>query len=134
MKNITMKQILITVALIAAIQTGSGIGHAEESFYKEPLLFNFTHPVETLPKQSIERFGPVGLSITLKLPAFQMVVGKIEQGSPAEACGKLKEGQKIESINGQVLKDIDPRIQLARIITDAEASDGKVVFKIEGVV
>ncbi len=71
------------------------------------------------------------MSIELRLPPFQMYVGKLEEGSPAEKCGKLKTGQKIESINGEVLKDIDPRIQLAKIITRAEATDGKIVFSIK---
>ena len=100
------------------------------SFYKNPPLFNFWHPQENTPKQFIDRFGPVGMSVELRLPAFQMFVGKIEVDSPAAKVGKLKSGQKIDSINGQVLKDIDPRIQLAKIITAAEATDGKIKFMI----
>ena len=106
---------------------------AEGSFYKQPNLFNFWHPNEKVASQFIERFGPVGMSIELRLPPFQMVVGKLEEGGPAEATGKLETGQKIESINGQVLKDIDPRIQLAQIIAAAEASDGKITFVVQPV-
>ena len=103
----------------------------EKSFFKQPVLFNFSGPNEKTARQSIDRFGPVGMSIELRLPPFQMSVKKIEDGSPAAATGKLRAGQRIESINGQVLKDIDPRIQLARIITDAEATDGKIRFMIK---
>jgi len=123
---------LATAATVAVCLAGPGQSHAKETFYKEPPLFNFTHADEALPKQSIDRFGPVGMSIELRLPPFQMYVGKIEEESPAAATGEFVTGQKIESINGQVLKDIDPRIQLARIITDAEAGDGKIAFMIEG--
>ena len=125
--------IMVAAVALVAITTTTTSTAAEKkaSFYKEPVLFNFTNAQEKSHKQFIDRFGPVGMSIELRLPPFQMYVGKVEEGSPAEATGKLKTGQKIESINGQVLKDIDPRIQLAKIITDAEASDGKITFIIK---
>ncbi len=75
---------------------------------------------------AIDRFGPVGMAIELHQPAFVMKVGKLEEGSPAAATGKLKQGQIIESINGGKLKGIDPRIQLGQIIEAAEATDGAV--------
>ncbi len=64
------------------------------------------------------------------MPSF--VSSNIEKGSPAAATGKLKVGQIIEAINGQKLADIDPRIQLARILGKAEASDGAIQFAIKG--
>ena len=123
------RRFICCTMLLALMTVCSGADSG--SFFKSPILFNFTGPNEKLAKQSIERFGPVGMSIDLRLPAFQMYVGNIEEGSPAEAVGRLKSGQKIESINGQVLKDIDPRIQLARVITDAEATDGLIKFMIK---
>jgi len=74
---------------------------------------------------------PVGIGIELHQPAFVMKVKNIEKGSPAEATGKLKAGQIIETINGQKLADIDPRIQLGNIITAAEAADGVVKFMVK---
>jgi hypothetical protein len=62
-----------------------------------------------------------------------MQINNVEKGSPAEATGKLKKGQIIESINGQTLKDIDPRVQLANILTEAEATDGLMKFQIKDV-
>ncbi|MBT8038393.1 MAG: PDZ domain-containing protein [Verrucomicrobiae bacterium] len=123
-----------SIIIAAAVAVGSpGIKAAENtsSFYKEPVLFNFTNANEKTAIQSIDRFGPVGISIELRLPPFQMYVKKVEDGSPAEATGQLMPGQKIESINGQFLKDIDPRIQLAKMITDAEASDGLIKLMIK---
>jgi HEAT repeat protein len=100
------------------------------SFFDETLTMNrslFTQrPSDTVSLQTIDRFGPVGIGIELHQPAFVMKVKNVEKGSPAEAAGKLKAGQIIETINGQKLKDIDPRIQLGRIITAAEAKDGVV--------
>jgi len=113
---------------------GSGVTAAQESkssdFYKEPSLFS-TRPQETKSSEIIARFGPVGMAIELVPPAFVMKVGKIEDGSPAAATGKFVTGQIIETINGQALKDIDPRIQLGNLITEAEAKDGVVKFMLK---
>jgi len=102
-----------------------------KSFYRAPGIFS-TRPSETKSLQTIARFGPVGMGIELHQPAFVMKIKNIEEGSPAAATGKLKKGQTIETINGQKLADIDPRMQLARILCKAEASDGVLKFAIKG--
>ena len=101
-----------------------------KSFYKAPALFS-TRPDETKSLQTIKRFGPVGMGIDLIQPAFRMKIHNIEEGSPAAETGKLKKGQIIETINGRKLADIDPRIQLGRIITKAEATDGVLKFMVK---
>ncbi|MBT3198584.1 MAG: hypothetical protein HN350_01590 [Phycisphaerales bacterium] len=120
------------VSVLAVFICAGVAGAAGEvkSFYKGPAVFS-TRPSETKSQQTIARFGPVGMAIELHQPAFVMKVGKIEEGSPAATAGKLKAGQIIETINGRKLADIDPRIQLGRIITAAEASDGKVKFMVK---
>lgn len=105
-------------------------GKYSSTFYKDWPLFS-TLADEKKAVQSIDRFGPVGIGIDLIQPAFVMKVKNVEKGSPAEATGKLKAGQIIETINGQKLKDIDPRIQLGGIITEAEATDGKVTLMVK---
>ncbi len=100
-----------------------------QSFYRESPLFS-TAPDPQKTVNIIERFGPVGMAVELRQPAFTMVAGTIEPGSPAEAAG-LKKGQVIASINGQSLKDIDPRIQLGNILAEAEAGDGILKFSIK---
>jgi hypothetical protein len=122
------------VGLILSMLFFCAVGTAAEQantagFYKEPPLFSA--PSETASLQTIGRFGPVGMGIDLVQPAFAMKVHNIEEGSPAAATGKLNAGQIIETINGQKLADIDPRIQLAKIITDAEAADGVVKFMVK---
>ncbi len=102
-----------------------------KGFYKAPGLFS-TRPSETKSLQSVDRFGPVGMGIELHQPAFVMKIKNIEKGSPAAETGKLKKGQTIETINGQKLADIDPRMQLARILGKAEAADGVLKFAIKG--
>jgi hypothetical protein len=103
---------------------------AENSFYKDPALFS-TRPSETKSLQTIDRFGPAGMGIELHQPAFVMKIKNVEAGSPAEATGKLKKGHIIETINGQKLADIDPRIQLGQILAVAEATDGVIKFMVK---
>ncbi len=100
----------------------------KEVFYTHPAIFSTRPSSTTTLAQSMDRFGPVGIGIELHPPAFVMKVKNVEAGSPAAATGKLTAGEIIETINGQKLHDIDPRIQLGNMITTAEATDGKVVF------
>lgn len=118
--------------LIVALITGVGSSEPafESAYYKGWPLFS-TYARETERTQPIEHFGPVGIGIELLLPPFQMRLSRIDKGSPAEASGKLKVGQMIDSINGQTLKEIDPRIILGGIITQAEATDGIVKFMVK---
>lgn len=81
----------------------------------------------------VRNLGPVGIGINLIRPGMTMEISNVEKGSPAEATGKLQKGQIIENINGKVLKEVDPRILLGDIITEAEARDGKIVLAIRGV-
>ncbi|MEZ7969042.1 MAG: DUF6288 domain-containing protein [Rubritalea sp.] len=97
------------------------------SYYKVYPLFN-PHPVDNR-NYTVSRFGPVGIGIDLIKPAFTMKIRNVEKGSPAD--GKLEKGQIIESINGQVLKDIDPRMWLGKMIAMAEAADGQMKFKLK---
>lgn len=81
----------------------------------------------------VKNLGPVGIGINLIRPGMTMQINNVEKGSPAEATGKLSKGQIIESINGKVLKDSDPRVILGDIVTEAEEKDGKVVLKIKDI-
>ena len=126
MKSIARISSIIT--LLAGVGTASPA--FESTYYKDWPLFS-TYAKETERTQPIEHFGPVGIGIELLLPPFQMKLSRIDKGSPAEASGKLVVGQMIESINGQTLKDIDPRIILGGIITKAEATDGLVKFMVK---
>lgn len=98
-------------------------------YYKvKPVFIPYPEPGKNW---NIRQYGPVGIGINLINPAFTIEIASVEKGSPAEATGKLKKGQIIESINGQTLKDIDPRVQLADILTEAEATDGLMKLKIK---
>ena len=128
-----MRQIIRIIAIhIAALCLAPWCTAGAQSFYKEPHGLFSTRPGETKSLQTIKRFGPVGMGIDLLQPAFVMRISSIEEHSPAAETGKLAKGQIIESINGQALKEIDPRIQLGRILAAAEASDGILKFAIKG--
>lgn len=134
MNMLTVVKLVVTSALVCGPYTVFAAEPApakfESTFYKAWPLFS-TYPRETVAKQPIEHFGPVGIGIDLLLPPFQMQLSRIDKGSPADATGKLEVGQWIESINGQTLADIDPRIQLGAIITKAEATDGVITFMVK---
>lgn len=133
-----------TLTVVAALALGSGAAVAQKKgaasggsgYYKDGGMRMFNpYPTDTgrsgNRSWSVRNFGPVGIGINLKRPGMTMEISNVEKGSPAEATGKLKKGQIIESINGIVLEKIDPRIILGNIITQAEAEDGKINLKIK---
>lgn len=122
-----MKRLLLSALTICV---AANIAQANDDFYAEPPLFHF-YPDHKASTNTIGRLGPIGLGLELQKPAFTMHIRTVEAGSPAAATGKLKPGQIIESINGEVLKDIDPRVQLGNLITKIEAADGEVRLMIK---
>jgi hypothetical protein len=114
-----------------ALGSVTALAETADSFYKGPALFSL-RPMGTKTVEVIERFGPVGMKLHLVQPMFTLEIAEIEPGSPADQTGKFKQGQIIESINGEKLADIDPRIQLGNMITAAEAGDGILKFAIKG--
>ena len=124
-----MKTILVIVTVFFFV-CESGIVDAQSYYKNDQGLFS-TRPNETQSLNNIKRLGPVGMGIDLIQPAFTMRISHIEENSPAATTGKLKTGQIIETINGQRLAEIDPRIQLGQIVAEAEASDGILRFKIK---
>jgi len=122
----------VVLLFLTALWGSSSVSVAQNAFYKNPHGLFSTRPDAKKSLQNIKRFGPVGMGIDLLQPAFTMRISHIEEGSPAAATGKLKAGQIIESINGQKLANIDPRIQLGNILAEAEAKDGALKFVIRG--
>jgi len=120
----------VCVQVLAIVAADVGQSVAAEGYYKEPPQFHYT-PDPTAPRNEIGRLGPLGLGLELLQPAFTMKISTVEEGSPAALTGKLKNGQFIASINGEVLKDIDPRVQLGNLITKIEATDGIVRLMIK---
>lgn len=126
--NLRQLSLPLMTATMAALAVGKLV--AADPYYKEEPQFHMW-PDPTDARYNIERFGPVGIGMELIQPAFTMRVTTIEPGSPAEACGQFKKGQIIESINGEALKDEDPRVQLGNLITKAEAKDGIMKMRVK---
>ncbi|MFU8848570.1 MAG: DUF6288 domain-containing protein [Opitutales bacterium] len=122
---------LLFYSTLLALSSVSAQATSADAFYKGPALFSM-RPTGAKTVEVIERFGPVGMRLHLIKPIFTLEIAEIEPGSPADKTGKFKQGQIIESINGEQLADIDPRIQLGNMITAAEASDGVLKFAIQG--
>ena len=126
------------ITLVLASNAWSQKGNAppaSESAYYTPATTPIFNPYPNVTDKKpwlVKNLGPVGIGINLIRPGMTMQINNVEKGSPAEATGKLQKGQIIESINGKVLKEIDPRIILGDIVTEAEAKDGNVVLKIQG--
>jgi len=119
----------IVVSLLSVLALGVVCGARAADYYKvQPIYIPYPVPGKNW---TMKNYGPVGIGIDLVNPAFTMRINNVEKGSPAEATGKLKKGQIIESINGQTLKDIDPRVQLANILAKAEATDGLMKLRIK---
>ena len=100
-------------------------------YYTQKPQFH-SYPDPGAARQTLKSIGPIGIGIELRKPNFTIHLTSIQDGSPASKAKGLEVGQIIESINGKVLKDIDPRIILGNIITDAEAKDGIIILKVKG--
>ena len=131
--NVTLAMTVMAAVLsgpAALAKKSSGKSKGPDPYYTRPSLF-FPRPDSRGSTWKVPHFGPVGIGIDLVKPNFTMRISAIEPGSPADKTGRLKKGQIIESVNGQVLKDRDPRIILGDWITEAEATDGKMLLKIK---
>ena len=100
-----------------------GLENSEGAFYPQP---------EQDKVWNLNNLGPVGIGIDISPPQFSMIISNVENGSPADKSGKFKKGMTINSINGinLISKKMDPRIMLGNIITEAEATDGKIILEL----
>ena len=134
MKRTHMLKVLCSAAICGVVGhafAAEGLtGKFEDPYYKDYPLFH-SYPSAADARYLIDHIGPIGIGIELRQPAFTMHLMTIEPGSPAAATGKLKPGQIIESINGKVLKEVDPRAILGNLITEAEATDGVIKLMVK---
>jgi hypothetical protein len=125
--------LMVIVMLTLPLMAGKKNSVAPDPYYKEAAIFKPTPNSRSKVGLEVRHFGPVGLGLEVGGPDFTMIrIVKVYEGSPAAATGKLEAGQFIESINGKVLIDRDPRIVLGDLISETEAKDGKMKLKIKG--
>lgn len=134
MKRKNMLKSLCSIMICGAVShvfAAEGLtGKFEDPYYKDYPRFH-SYPSVADARYLIDHIGPIGIGLELRQPAFKMHLVSVEPGSPAAATGKLKPGQIIESINGKTLKEIDPRVILGNLITEAEAKDGVITLMVK---
>jgi len=74
--------------------------------------------------------GVTGLRVAVST-SKGVVVDRTEPGTPAD--GKFKKGDVILGINGVPLKDLNVFVVLGKMLTRAEATDGRMVFDVQPV-
>ena len=117
------------LGVAAAALAVTSLATADDYYKGEPQFHMWPDPGAA--RYSIKRFGPVGIGLELRQPNFTMHIVNVEEGSPAAETGELKKGQIIESVNGHVMKDEDPRVLLGNWITEAEAKGGIVKLMVK---
>ncbi|MEZ7957641.1 MAG: DUF6288 domain-containing protein [Rubritalea sp.] len=129
--KITKRCLAAAMTLLATFSIASAQDYKSvDGYYKEVPQFH-SWPDPGTARYIIKRFGPIGIGLELRKPNFTMHIVNIEEGSPAAINGNLKKGQIIESVNGEKLAGIDPRVQLGNMITKAEANGGIVKMMVK---
>jgi hypothetical protein len=128
----TFTTLTVMLAMLAQPRISGAAPKGPDPYYTQRPLF-LPAPDSRSARWKVPHFGPVGIGIDLVKPNFTMLITRVDKDSPADKTGKLRTGQIIESVNGEVLKDRDPREILGDWITQAEATDGKLVLKIKDV-
>ncbi len=97
-----------------------------DDYYKEPQVYGSRPRPDK--EMSLDCIGATGIRGRFYPGVILKVEGVIE-GSPAD--GKFEVGQIITGVNGTELKGINPFVALGGALTEAEASDGKMVFDVK---
>ena len=82
----TMSQWLGVCGLVAVVWAAAVSAKTNGYYKKEPQFHMWPDPDGA--RYKIKRFGPVGIGLELRQPAFTMHIVNIEEGSPAAAAGK----------------------------------------------
>ena len=121
---------LVTVIWLASWSAqGNDFNKVEGDYYKEVPQFH-TWPDPKAARYKIKRFGPTGIGLELRQPlsrAYCQYRGRLAR----RGLWQIEKGANHESINGQVLKDYDPRVILGNLITEAEARAVSTMIKEE---
>ncbi|MCH7225477.1 DUF6288 domain-containing protein [Haloferula sp. A504] len=114
---------------LVTLLTGLACVHAApesaESFYTgEKIYQSRPHPDRDTPFNGI---GATGIMARVH-PGVVVKVERTLPGSPAE--GKLHKGEILTGINGVSLKGLNPFVAFGNALTQAEATDGRMVFDV----
>ena len=78
--------------------------------------------------KDLGHIGPTGILAFVEV-GVKVTIEGAREGSPA--AGKVKKGEVIVGVNGRALKGLNPYVVLGKAITQAEATDGTLVFDLE---
>ena len=116
----------IHTLLALAVVAGAHSVSAADDYYTEPQVFSSRPRADK--EMALDCIGATGI----KARVYKGVVLKVEgiiPGSPA--AGKFEVGQIISGVNGSDLRGRNPFVALGSALTEAEASDGKLVFDVK---
>jgi hypothetical protein len=116
---------LTTLALTTLLLAPLAALHAGERYYTEEQVYTSRpNPDRETP------FGHIGVAGVM-VRIYPGVTVKVEQTMPGSpAAGKFKKGEIIAGINGISLKGRNPFVALGNALTQAEATDGRMVFDV----
>jgi len=115
----------ISLSTLALLLVSLACYAAESDYYTEKQTYR-SRP-ETNREMPFGHIGVTGVMVRV----YQGVTIKVEKtvpGSPAD--GKFKKGETITGINGVSLKGRNPFVTLGNALTDAEATDGRMIFDV----
>lgn len=118
----------LLTAMLAALVVNSTVCHAraDDSYYTGEQVYSLQPKPEA--HKEMGHIGPTGILAFVDV-GVKVTIEGTRPGSPAE--GKVQSGELILGVNGQPLKGLNPYEVLGKAITQAEASDGKLVFDLQ---
>lgn len=122
--SITRLSSLLTALLVGGFC--STTARAADAYYTGEQVYSLQPKPEN--HKEMGHVGPTGILAFVEV-GVKVIIEGTRPGSPAE--GKVEKGEVILGVNGQTLKGLNPYEVLGKAITQAEASDGKLVFDLE---
>jgi hypothetical protein len=118
-----MKQVILLCCLLSII---GAVVYAGENDYTEEKLFDSRPRLDH--EMDVGHIGPTGIKGRVNRGGVLKVEGA-EKETPAE--GKFNKGDVIAGVNSKALKGRNPFVVLGNAITEAEGTDGLLVFDVE---
>ena len=122
-KKSLLNSSLVLAASLLLIPTPA---RAADDFYTGEKVYSLRP--KPASHKDLGHIGPTGILAFVEVGVKVMIEGARE-GSPA--AGKVEKGEVILGVNGQALKGLNPYVVLGKAITQAEATDGTLVFDLE---
>ena len=132
MQTITLTCVRCLLGLVLVVQLSGTLAFAQGKDEKGGGYYSDAQIYGSRPRVDREmHVGHIGVT-GIEARIYKGVILKVEKTQPdSPAHGKFKQGDVINGINGIPLKGKNPFVILGNALTEAEASDGKVVFDVK---